>query len=165
MKIQDSTRKTNLFFWHQWAMLAMWLLLGASQKMQGNWFYNHFKFWIIPNSYKIKIGCAWCCQKLMNFRIEKLHWKLCSSITWLECHLKWTPCETKWGWEQNLDLVCHVPQASLVDATPPQYFENWSPKNVYFIHAWVTRNYHPPTSWNVWWCATLSSNLNASLEN
>ena len=31
VKIQNFISKTNLFFWHQWAMLAMWLLLGVSK--------------------------------------------------------------------------------------------------------------------------------------
>jgi hypothetical protein len=48
----------------------------------------------------------------------------------------------------------------VVGVTPPQ-----SPENVYFIHAQVTGSYHTTTSWNAWQGVSLSSNLNASLED
>jgi hypothetical protein len=52
-------------------------------------------------------------------------------------------------------VVCHPLVVSVTLLQSPENVspENVSPENVspeitYFIHAWVTRSYHPPTSWN-----------------
>jgi hypothetical protein len=56
--------KTNLFFgtmpFNLWAMLAMWLPLGAPHKIKRNWIYNLLQQISIVDTYRIKIGHAWC---------------------------------------------------------------------------------------------------------
>jgi hypothetical protein len=48
-----------------------------------------------------------------------------------------------------------------MDVTPPQSFENGFLHKIYFIHVWIIRSHHSPTSWNVWRHVTFSFNLNA----